>query len=281
MRSGLGRTRPGPSSCSTHLMTCDTVRASSQDDGALGSRGILTLRPPDDIWTQLLRARLEEQRMGPVWDGIVRSNILSEAESRIRHDLANAAKNYDWAHVFSVLARHNNLVNTTRPDGASFYTPLHQAAYGGAPEPIVQSLLDLGAWRTLQNSQGKRPVDVAEKRGHAHLLDALSPNLKRHVPSGILLKMQEHFHAVINSRASELVRRAGLRLPLLAPLLELGDVRIWFPIPGMAGGFAYRLASDGPEAKLVCDSWSRMVDGSGERHEVTSSGSRLIEEGFV
>ena len=247
----------------------------------LGSRGILTHWSPSDIWMQPVRVRLMEQRMEPVWDGIVSSSALSEAENRVRHDLADAAKNYDWSHVLSILARHNNLINTTRPDGTSLYTLLHQAAHGGAPEPVVRSLLSLGAWRTLENSQGERPIDVAEKHGHAHLLNALAPDLKRHVPSGILLGMQEHFHAVINGRASELVRRAGLRLPLLAPLLEIGNVQVWFPILGMTGGFAYRLASDGIDAKLVCDSWSRAVDGSGRRHEVTSSGSRLVEEGFV
>ena len=219
--------------------------------------------------------------MKPVWDGIVHSKMLSEDENRTRQSLADAARRHDWKHVLLILKSCNNLVNTTRPDGASFYTPLHQTAYGGAPEPIVLSLLDLGAWRTLQNARGERPVDVAMRRGHTHLLDTLAPDLKRRVPPGTLLKVQEHFHAVINSRAGELVRRAGLRLPQLAPLMELGNVGIWFPIPGMAGGFAYRLASDGAEAMLVCDSWSRMADGSGERHEVTSSGSRLVEEGFV
>ena len=219
--------------------------------------------------------------MEPVWDGIVCSKVLSEDENRTRQNLTDAAKSHDWKQVLSVFKDHNNLVNTTRPDGVSFYTPLHQAAYGGAPEPIVRSLLALSAWRTLQNARGERPVDVAEKCGHAHLLGTLAPDLKRRVPPGTLLKVQEHFRAVINSRAGELVRRAGLRLPQLAPLLELGNIRIWFAIPGMAGGFAYRMASDGAEATLVCDSWSRMVEGSGEQHEVTSSGSRLVEEGFV
>jgi hypothetical protein len=56
---------------------------------------------------------------------------------------------------------------------------------------------------------------------------------------------------------------------------------MWFPVPGMYGGFSYRLESVGVEAKLVSESWCRVVGGSGQRHEITSAGSQLVEEGFV
>jgi hypothetical protein len=49
----------------------------------------------------------------------------------------------------------------------------------------------------------------------------------------------------------------------------------------MYGGFSYRLASSGADAKLISESWCRVVGGSGQRHEITSEGSRLVEEGFV
>jgi hypothetical protein len=49
----------------------------------------------------------------------------------------------------------------------------------------------------------------------------------------------------------------------------------------MAGGFSYRLEAVGVEAKLIADSWCRMVDGSGQRHEITSAGSQMVAEGFV
>jgi hypothetical protein len=49
----------------------------------------------------------------------------------------------------------------------------------------------------------------------------------------------------------------------------------------MYGGFSYRLESVGVEAKLVSESWCRVVGGSGQRHEITSAGSQLVEEGFV
>lgn len=216
-----------------------------------------------------------------VWDGVILSKVLSADEREVRHHLADAAKHYNWDAVVLALHRRKALVNATRPDGTSLYTPLHQAAYGGASEAVVGDLLELGAWRTMHNARGERAVDVAEKRGHTHLVPLLTPDLRRPVPAAILAKMQEYFHATINGRADALVQRAGLRLPQLDPLMEFDHARFWFPVPGMYGGFAYRLASDGVEATLVCESWCRVVGGSGERHEINSAGSRLVAEGFV
>jgi len=219
--------------------------------------------------------------MEPVWDGLTRHESLGEDSVRVRQRLAAAAKDSDWTRVLAVLAEHPELVNTTRPGGSSLYAPLHQAAHGGAPVEIVQRLIGLGAWRTLQNVRGERPVDIAERRRHLHLLGILAPDLKRRVPLGILLTVQAHFHAVIRGRAEKEVREHELRLPELEPLLEFDDLQVWFAVPGMTGGFSYRLEAEGVEAKLVSESWSRVVQGSGERHEITSAGSRLVEAGFV
>ena len=114
-----------------------------------------------------------------------------------------------------------------------------------------------------------------------NLVGILAPEIRRRVPLGILLKIQAHFQAVIRRRAETEVQEHSLRLPELEPLLEFEDIRVWFPVPGMYGGFAYRLVADGVEAKLVSESWSRVVEGSGERHEITSAGSRLVDKGFV
>src|SRR4051812_38818694 len=118
---------------------------------------------------------------------------------------------------------------------------------------------------TLQDFRGERPVDIAERWRHSHLLGILAPDLKRRVPLGILLKMQAHFRAVIRGRAEREVREHELRLPELEPLL---DLRVWFAVPGMYGGFGYRLETEGAEAILVSESWRPMVQGSGERHEI-------------
>lgn len=219
--------------------------------------------------------------MDIVWDGITRAETLHEGVAKIRHALADAAKSYNWPRVFELISEHKELVNTTRPGGSSLYAPLHQAAHGGAPVEVAQRLIGMLAWRTLQNARGERPVDVAERQGHRQLLEVLAPEHKHHVPAGVLLKVQQHFHAVIRERIDRQLPDHGLRLPELEPLLELDRPHMWFPVPGMYGGFSYRLEVAGVEAKLVSESWCRVVDGSGQRHEITSAGSRIVEEGFV
>jgi hypothetical protein len=216
-----------------------------------------------------------------VWDGITRADALHEEAAQSRHALADAAKSYNWPRVLELVAQHPALVNVTRLGGSSLYAPLHQAAHGGAPVEVAQRLIEMGAWRTLQNSRGERPVDVAERCGHRHLIGVLTPEHKRHVPTGVLLNVQTHFHSAIRERIDRPLPDHGLRLPELEPLLELDRPQMWFPVPGMYGGFSYRLEAAGVEAKLVSESWCRVVGGSGQRHEITSAGSQLVEEGFV
>ena len=215
------------------------------------------------------------------WDGITSAGSLKEEAVQIRQALADAARHADWATVFDLLTEHRDWINSTRLDGSSWYTPLHQAAWHGAPVAVVRRLIRLGAWRTHQNARGERAVDVAERRGHHHLLHTLAPEYRHHVPHGVLLRIQTRFRAVIRGRAERLVEEQKLRLPELEPLLELDRPAMYFAVPGMYGGFSYRLESAGVQAKLVSESWCRVVGGSGQRHEITSGGSQLVDEGFV
>jgi hypothetical protein len=219
--------------------------------------------------------------MDVVWDGITRAETLNDWAATARAALADAAKAYNWPRVFELVSEHREFVNSCRPGGKSLFAPLHQAAHAGAPLGVLHRLIEMGAWRTLQNARGERAVDVAERKGHHHLREALEPVLKHRVPLGVLLKLQSHFHQVIRGRVDRELPDHGLRLPELESLLELDRPQMWFPVPGMYGGFSYRLESAGVEAKLVSESWCRVVGGSGQRHEITSEGSRLVEEGFV
>jgi hypothetical protein len=72
-----------------------------------------------------------------------------------------------------------------------------------------------------------------------------------------------------------------LRLPELEPLLELDRPAMWFPVPGMYGGFSYELSAISGGPVLISESWCRVVGGSGQRHLVSPHGSLLLEEGFV
>jgi hypothetical protein len=131
------------------------------------------------------------------------------------------------------------------------------------------------------NARGERSCDVAERHEQIDLIEILRPQLKRFVPAGMLRRVQHHFHAVIRGRAQHLVEKHALRLPELEPLLELDSPAMWFAVPEMYGGFSYRLEEVGVNVRLVSESWSRVVGGSGQRHEVTASHSRLVESGFV
>jgi hypothetical protein len=219
--------------------------------------------------------------MDIIWDGIRRADALNERAAATRTALADAARAYDWPRVFALVDEHRDLMNCCRPGGTSLTAPLHQAAHAGAPLDIIQRMIALGAWRTLQNARGERPVDVAERRGHHHVCDALTPVLRHRVPPGVLLRLQSYFHEVIRERIDRSLPDHQLRLPELEPLLELDQPQMWFPVPGMYGGFSYRLEVAGVAATLVAESWSRVVEGSGQRHVITAAGSRLVGEGFV
>ena len=222
-----------------------------------------------------------ERVMDVIWDGVCRAERLRDSAVSERRAVADAAYDYDWVRLLELLAVNWRLANSTRPDGPSLFAPLHQAAHGGAPEEVVERLIDMGAWRTLRTAEHERPVDIARRRGYTHLLARLEPEYQHDVPARVLAAIQRHFHEVILGRAERLVREAGLRLPELEPLLELREPKMWFTVPGMYGGFGYTLEAAGATSLLVSESWCRVVGGSGQRHLISAAGITLVDEGFV
>jgi hypothetical protein len=101
------------------------------------------------------------------------------------------------------------------------------------------------------------------------------------IPESTLLAIQERFHALIRHRNVHTKGISTLKLPELKSLLTADERKAWFPVPGMYGGFSYWLEGDDAEAKLVSESWCRVVGGSGQRHEITSDETKLLDEGFV
>ena len=95
--------------------------------------------------------------------------------------------------------------------------------------------------------------------------------------------IEKRFHALIRARAEEF-RLQVTSLPTLTDVVPDpvgGRARHWFAVSGMYGGFAYRLVREHGEAKLITESWSRVVGGSGQRHEITADRTTLLEVGFV
>lgn len=95
------------------------------------------------------------------------------------------------------------------------------------------------------------------------------------------LSIQAHFHALIKSRAAELFVYDLPELPSLESMFESTSDSEWLAVPGMYGGFKYWIDRDAPGFSLIAESWSRIVGGSGRRHEISAEGSLLVEKGFV
>jgi len=174
------------------------------------------------------------------------------------------------------------LINATFLDNLLWYSPLHYLTEENAPVEIIEKTIILGAWRTLKTRNNEKAIDIAIRNGRQELVSLLTPVYLHHMPLESLLKMQEYFHEVINGRINVQRKSTSLRLPDLEVLLELEDPHMWFPVPGMYGGFNYRLAYNRDKSlRLISESWSRVVGGSGQRHEITPEGSELVDEGFV
>lgn len=219
------------------------------------------------------------------WSGVGKRGVLRGDLEDADDALADAAEAHDWPAVLAMVRASPLLVNACRPGSLSGFAPLHRAAHAGAPVSVVRELVALGAWRTLRDARGERPVDVAIARGHGQLEPILRPVMLHDVPTDTLATIESRFHEVIRGRIGSLEQQSDLCLPQLAPVLEKGGTW-WFPVPGMHGGFSYRFARHGADALLTSDSWCRVSLGSEERHEIDAGGARLLprrpyKSGFV
>ena len=211
------------------------------------------------------------------WQGVTRRGTLKDGIVADRDALADAARDGRWDEVFTRLDRDPTLVNAWRPGGPSWYTPLHQAAWHGADADLVRRLLTYRPWLTLRTASGDRPLDIALRGGHTHLAGLFMPVIRNPLPTDTLATLQRLFHELIRERVARLVDEERLRLPELDVLTELPDPDVWFTVPGMYGGFHFVLRGD----ELDVSSWWRVVEGSGERHRITTKGCVLVEQGFV
>lgn len=209
------------------------------------------------------------------WDGVTIRSDYTETNVADRDRLADAARTAHWPEVLRILAEHP-WVNLPRVGGRTGFAPLHQAAWHGADPEITGRLVRLGGWRTLRGNDGRRPIDIAEERGHHQLLDILRPDPVQQLPEDVLAGLEEQLYLLIRGRVPDLVTEHRLRLPQLAPLTELTVPRLWFPVPGMYGGFSIELA----RAELTVRSWNRVFGGWAQTHRVTANSIHLVESGW-
>jgi len=103
------------------------------------------------------------------------------------------------------------------------------------------------------------------------------------ISAATLSAIELHFHEVIRGRAGDLLGKCpDIQLPKVDETTPVSEEQAaWFPIPGMYGGFAYWLDASTDHPKLITESWCRVVGGSGQRHEIDTGGSILVDQGFV
>lgn len=171
----------------------------------------------------------KEKTVATEWPGVL--DVESGWGSQ---DLADAASVGDWDTVLELIdasiTAGRNLVNTWRPGGISWSTPLLQAARHGAPTDIVRQLLNRGAWRSLVDADGNSPLELAVIHGHRHLFEILnSPyttRWERAVFKGLERRFVEGIGLVL---AGERLPR--MRPPVLEVLEEIDEFLTFSPGP--------------------------------------------------
>jgi hypothetical protein len=232
-----------------------------------------------------------------VWRGILDPSLLRDDVNAASHRLADAAKTGDWSTVFDLLEDPRVDINWWRPGGPAWFAVLHQAAWHGAPTEVAAELIRRGALRSLRDSRGRTSYDVRCQRD----LTAKSPKgvaaqqrkslalRERHLkppPSPLLPAtlriLDQHLADVIDSRIRGVLDDSRnphqmLRYPPVEILHEVPGQRLFFPVPGMYGGFDIRLLDD----VLSVKSWCRIIGGSEQQHLITTEGTILVDEGLV
>lgn len=208
------------------------------------------------------------------WDGITQEATLKFGWNDDRRAWAQALELFDWPRVLDLLQYGAN-PNDWQLSGARLNTALHWAAEGGADIEVVNALVERGGWRNIANAAGDIPFDIALRKGHMHLLDALKPVPLHSVEPEALRAIQAHFHQLL--QWPDHIRKHQLRRPDLGPLLELEDPKMYFRVPGMYGGYTYWLDTSSARPRLIVESRCRIVGGSVPRHEIDVDGCKQVE----
>lgn len=231
-----------------------------------------------------------------VWQGVLDPGELHAHVALARNKLADAAKAGQWSTVLRLLDEAGEVVNVNgwRPGGTAWFTPLHQTAWHGAPVSVAAELVARGALRSLTDARGRTPHDVRlardakehAKKGiaaqsHLALRSFLTPPASP-LSTAQTQALDTHLAALIDSRVAGVLYdgrnpRTVLRYPPVAILHEVPGQRLWFPVPGMYGGFAIELR----QGYLDVKNWCRVVGGSGQAHVITEAGAVLVDSGFV
>jgi len=216
------------------------------------------------------------------WDGVRKAATINESRCKLLNDIFQNARLENWDRTFRILSMESrHIIDSVQPDEKTDYTLLHHAAEQGNTNAIG-TLLDLGASKSIVDMNGRIPYDlIKDFYEHEEMYEMLRPISIKEEDETVLNKIQYNLHSLIMEIAGDPVRNHELRLPQIRVLLEHLDCNMWFPIPGMYGGFNVMFNNDSEGVFLIAESWSRIAEGSGMRHKINQYGTSLIDEGFV
>jgi hypothetical protein len=160
---------------------------------------------------------------------------------------------------------------------------------------VAAELIRRGALRSLRDSRGrtaydircqkdlkaKHPKGVAAQQHKSLILREryLKPPPAPLAPTAVRT-LDRHLAGVIDSRIQGVLYdgrdpQQVLRYPPVEILHEVPGQRLWFPVPGMYGGFDITPMEDFLDVK----SWCRVAGGSVQEHLITTGGAILLAEG--
>lgn len=167
------------------------------------------------------------------------------------------------------------------------WTFLHHAAYYNTPVSVLKVIKESGFVMSFKDFEGLTARDHIKSTCDISYKEFYKPSFKiKNFNTSKVNNIEKSFHAVINSRAKDLVQKHNLILPSIAVLLEeiVKENKYWYAVPGMYGGFtiSFEFNSDKTDVDaLVTSSWCRVVGGSGQTHRCTENNWTLTDEGFV
>ncbi|MDX9692154.1 MAG: hypothetical protein RBT45_06825 [Acholeplasmataceae bacterium] len=100
-----------------------------------------------------------------------------------------------------------------------------------------------------------------------------------------LINIEHFFHQLVITRSADFGvlfedSNHQIELPSINKTLIDCDEQ-YIGIPGMYGGFNFKLVMINNEYRMIVKSWSRIYEGSGQIHHITRDSCILVEEGYV
>ena len=216
-----------------------------------------------------------------IWDGITQAKTIHAEAAQTRHALASAAS--------AAMASRTGVADPTSPVGKLFATRRICLVRSAAPGCLARRSL---RHRTAVpwSRRLAHPPERAGRTSCRRRRSARPPTSDRRADPCVQAPRASGSatdspgaipHGYPRSSETTDLRSTSSACPSWSHCWNWTGQRCGSPYRGCTVGSSYWLETDGVEPRLIAESWCRVVGGSGQRHEVTPSGSQLLEEGFV